>query len=184
MLRTWRNVTLLRDARTRALSSSSWTAGAGAARRCGRRAGVCFPYRPLWMGELGLPATRGKLCGWVWRVGVCGWGWVCLWVYVVQLPWGLWCLVRRRALAGWLFRGWVTCRDLLAGQGSGWARGPSVAAPCLPHGLCRGAGPHVAKRVRRQRQPGNPGAVERRREGRAARAGGVGRGHSWRRPAP
>ena len=54
-------------------------------------------------------------------------------------------MVRRRALAGWLFRGWVTCPDLLAGQGSGWARGPRVAAPCLPHGICRGAGPHVGR---------------------------------------
>ena len=43
-------------------------------------------------------------------------------------------MVRRRALAGWLFRGWVTCRDLLArGAGvrhSGWARvGPASQPP-------------------------------------------------------
>ena len=128
MLRTWRNVTLLRDARTRALSSSSWTAGAGAARRCGTPSRSLLSLPTVVDGRAWSPSHPWQT---VWVGGGGG-----VWGGVVQLTWGLWCLVRRRALAGWLFRAGgsraVICSRGRGQAGRAWAQRRSPLSSTRP----------------------------------------------------
>ena len=86
---------------------------------------------------------------------------------------------------GLAVRGWVTWRDLPAGQwiGLGSGRGLGTAAP-PPNGLCRGSGAASAGTMASAAQcMGDPGRAEA-GDGRVARARGAGRGHPWRRPVP
>ena len=160
-----------------------------AARSCRARV-LCLSLPTVVGWRVGSPATHGK-------VGVCGGG-----SCVGQCLCGCWVRVGGRCVAlapdgavgvgsvggarlGLAVRGWVTWRDLPAGQwiGLGSGRGLGTAAP-PPNGLCRGSGAASAGTMASAAQcMGDPGRAEA-GDGRVARARGAGRGHPWRRPAP